>query len=1352
MSHAGSQPLEVHRVDGQVPAAGPTVSPSEAFVFLEPARDELGWTGDALSRNGLDDDDAERQSSTKVDTIGAGTFGDEHQPPRPDLQVELQGVHPGAPKSASSIYSSASHSPHDKKDSRIDVSLPTVDEQADSLEHQAIYLPDEDVQLHLSFFRRSILRMLLWYPLCIVTAGIWFLVDSWSKNKYWFRWNCTPTTLRQLESRSGVLVRIKSKHGEIETLPLKRITFPRPVKSSDVFPSNLPVPFESPSDAVTREFTLAAQDLVAAASAEDSTELTYVDVLEYRATTFLLHSPSGKFRQLSSWRDPSWTTIRSVAAGLSDEEVLDRAALFGPNQVSVPGKSVLDIMIEEVLHPFYILQVYSIIIWANDEYVPYAIVIACVSLVGIAATTVTTKRAVNRLKKMSRFSCEVEVYRPTHAALGDEEKATASTTHSGWVRMNSEDLVPGDIVDVCAKHEAAEDGALITTLPCDLVLLEGDCIVNESMLTGESVPVVKAPISNSKLETVLAAGGDLSKIDKHLIYSGTKIVRARPATSEDQCLDAEVPRARALVVRTGFSTAKGSLVRQMLFPRPISFKFYRDAFWFIFYLLVISLIGMVSTIIYFEIIGVDGIEIALRSLDVLTIACPPALPATLSICITFAIARLRRAQIFCLSPQRINVAGKINMLVFDKTGTLTEEGLDVLGVRAVASNGRFDELVHSALDLVPSDEAKSLDLVEALATAHDLNLLDGKALGEPLEVKMLEWTGRLLQDDARRAPVHLKKDDGSDADDTGKRRPRNADGQIARVPVVHSGAGAAQKKLAVIRTFAFSSQLRRMSVVVKREAETGAQVYCKGAPEAIFELCEAQSLPSDYHQVLDHYSRAGYRVLAVAGKTIEAMSWAGAQNLPRSVAESRLSFLGLIVFENKLKPGTAPAIAILRYDACLPIKICTGDSVLTAVSVAKESGILDAHARVFAPRLSWIDAASKEQGDVVKTAHVEWVDLDDETVKLDSYTLDPLDGSAKLKDIELAVSGEILRALIDCCSPETLERMFVKAKVFARMSPEQKQDLVERLQNFEYTVAFTGDGANDCGALKAADVGLSLSEAEASVAAPFTSRTEDISCLQHLIREGRSALTVSFAMFKWMGCYSLCEYMSVLLLYGKATSLDNAEYLFIDIFMVLPIAIGMANSTPAKKLHWQPPASRLASTRPVVSMLGQVVLIFLAQTAVYLALHQKPWYMPPELDPNNLQLNDMDNTAVFRISLFGYIIAALCFTFGPPHRRRLYYNWILFTALFVLSVFAFYFLFVTSGPFFTLFGFVSMPTSFSWIIFGVAWAHLMVAVLFEAFGVDLVSDYVILPLQRLSKRRKTEKAFRRITKAIESGR
>jgi cation-transporting ATPase 13A3/4/5 len=51
----------------------------------------------------------------------------------------------------------------------------------------------------------------------------------------------------------------------------------------------------------------------------------------------------------------------------------------------------------------------------------------------------------------------------------------------------------------------------------------------------------------------------------------------------------------------------------------------------------------------------------------------------------FALARLKKKRIFCISPPRVNVAGRVNMIVFDKTGTLTEEGLQVFGFRGTES-------------------------------------------------------------------------------------------------------------------------------------------------------------------------------------------------------------------------------------------------------------------------------------------------------------------------------------------------------------------------------------------------------------------------------------------------------------------------------------------------------------------------------------------------------------------------------------------------------------------------------------------------------------------------------------------
>jgi len=58
------------------------------------------------------------------------------------------------------------------------------------------------------------------------------------------------------------------------------------------------------------------------------------------------------------------------------------------------------------------------------------------------------------------------------------------------------------------------------------------------------------------------------------------------------------------------------------------------------------------------------------------------LPAAISVGMVVALGWLKQQSIFCIEPERINVAGRVSIMVFDKTGTLTEEGLEVSGFRS----------------------------------------------------------------------------------------------------------------------------------------------------------------------------------------------------------------------------------------------------------------------------------------------------------------------------------------------------------------------------------------------------------------------------------------------------------------------------------------------------------------------------------------------------------------------------------------------------------------------------------------------------------------------------------------------
>lgn len=409
----------------------------------------------------------------------------------------------------------------------------------------------------------------------------------------------------------------------------------KPVSSSWLFPPSMRLP---PTSAAA---FVAGQSRPICNEGNVDSEVAQVSLVNYRSTSLLL-TPKG-FVPLSSWRDPSWTSRAGVEGGLSAPDEIDiRKAIFGRNVVDIEVPSWGRVTVDEALHPFYIFSLCSIALWSYDDYQWYALCIGVISLIGIAASVISTKRALARLQDMSRFICDVRVLR-SFSQAGAGEKQSAGK----WAVVDSSELVPGDIIDIAASGSGKLD-----VLPCDCVLLEADATSSEAMLTGEAVPVVKSACPNALLKSVLATAEPLTRLDKHTLYGGTSLVRARAGASDEA--------SRALVVQTAFNTAKGSLVRQMLFPKPIRFSFYTDGYRFILILAVIALITFVGTLANFIEVGVEDTEIALRSLDLFTICVPPALPAAMSVCTTLAIGRLRKAQIYCTSPRRINVAGKVS--------------------------------------------------------------------------------------------------------------------------------------------------------------------------------------------------------------------------------------------------------------------------------------------------------------------------------------------------------------------------------------------------------------------------------------------------------------------------------------------------------------------------------------------------------------------------------------------------------------------------------------------------------------------------------------------------------------------
>ncbi|PWN38810.1 hypothetical protein IE81DRAFT_327122 [Ceraceosorus guamensis] len=1221
----------------------------------------------------------------------------------------------------------------------------------DSRSKQQIYLAEDDALIRFTGYRSVPTKQLTYTLACILTLGIVYLLGRWLP-RWRLRWVCT---LADFDSADFIIV--ENQWGDMVKVKPDTVPFARPLAT--VFPVSSREPPSTPAEhqsappvalppgLVLNGKSASARSSIAEASkiapaqtrtpasslpmlagvqTEQLMELTFLD---YRYTRFALHPPSGRWRMIKDWRDPTWTSTASAAKGISWDAEKDRTTLFGENVIDIAGKTTWQLLVDEVLHPFYMFQIVSIVLWSIDDYYYYAACIALISAASIITTLLETKRTIARMRAMSRFTCPVRVLR-----------------EGSWADRDSSELVPGDVYDV------AESSLLL--FPADSVLLSGDAIVNESMLTGESVPVSKVPLADSGMLGLHSPSGEISPdLARHFLFAGTRIIRIRPTTG-----GGDDAGAKAMVVRTGFDTTKGALVRSMLFPKPMGFKFYRDSFRFIGFLAGIAGVGFLASSINFIKLGIGIHTIILRALDLITVVVPPALPATMSIGTTFAIARLRKGGIFCISPNRVNIGGKINVVCFDKTGTLTADGLDVLGTRTIDLRAkRFSELHETVEEMpvngsnTPSDvEARKMPLLYALATCHSLKVVDGEVIGDPLDVKMFEYTGWTLDEGKDAAQATTKSGTAKDGKSRLTDRAPALVQTVVRPPggqhfevedAVKPGKHAHFLELGVLRTFEFVSQLRRMSVIVKRLKSPSMEVYVKGAPEVMTEICERDSFPADYDDLLAYYTKHGYRVIACAGKTMPNMSWIKAQRMKREQAESKLRFLGLIIFENKIKEGTAPAIQELM-NANIVCKMATGDNPRTAISVARECGMVDQSAHVFLPTFVHGDQKSPD-------AVIDWSSVDDERVKLDAFRLKPLRDDPHLdeldfQDYQLAVTGDIFRWMIDYAPIETLRRMLIKGTIFARMSPDEKHELIERLQALGYTTGMCGDGANDCGALKAADVGISLSEAEASVAAPFTSSSPDISCVIDVIKEGRAAITCSFGCFSFMALYSLIQFTTITLLYGFASSLGDFQFLYIDLGLIIPLAVAMARGLPFDTIHPKRPTANLVSKKVLISMLGQVVICAAAQFFTFFYTRAQPWYTPPIVNPDKLDVVNPENSALFLVSSFQYIIVCAIFSVGPPYRKPLYTNPMLVAALVILSFCSLYFLFVPSGFIFELLGLVEFPRSFHFALLAVVLVNTAACFAFDAYGKQPLTS-AIKAMQRYWRRR--NRRDERVTKS-----
>ena len=1108
--------------------------------------------------------------------------------------------------------------------------------------------------------------------------------------------------------------------------------------------------------------------------------------------------------------------ILECSQGLNDDEYAHQRLIYGICDLDIKVKSFVRLLAEEFTDPFYLFQVFSVALWMSNQYELYASIIIITTLVSLFVGAYETRKNLVNIQRMARYSCPVNILRKE----SNSNKAVFS-------QRPSTELVPGDI------FELQEEGM---AMPCDCLLIQGTVIINEAMLTGESTPIIKSQIPQIKDHF----NYDADK--KYFLFAGTRIIQKRSR---------EKKRLLGLVTETGFNTIKGNLIRSILYPKKMDEQFEKDSYKYIGMMSILCIVGFAISI-PFLLETQDWDEILKKSLDLVTTAVPPSLPACLGIGISYSIARLKKQKIMCIARDRVNMAGKVNILCFDKTGTLTEDHLDIYGYRSVkmkknSQDFQFNPFIKDAYENSSEaynyykqrkgrekqhkDKNKDLNLffVECLATCHCATYVNDKIIGDPVDVKMFESSGWTLHENS--AEQEEKTSHNMISTFVRPGQEEDLQTKIQRIKEQQLGPNEIDEidrvmedhyELGIVRRFDFVPKLQRMSVITKNVNENFYKVFCKGSPEKLKELCLPETIPENFNDTLNKYAIKGFRILAMAFKTIK-MSYIQSQQISRDKAESKMIFLGLLIVQNKLKAETKPTLNILE-SAGLKMVMATGDNILTAISVSKECELIKKNSLVFScdiegNKLVWnaienfddendpgefiiepkkegdqndivfMDSEGKvingpnqkndlfEKGnneintnldfdlninnnklrssdmniyksqndteykdnvfkdiinndkDIIRKSYANFgnqkrisiasgLDYDGSSF-IDNFPPDrysilysrrpsvmvnvpilpngekeinpniPSADDSNLMGLEIkeypfqnveedyviAMTGKTFETL--CALREkfltskdekyriyndVFKIILLHGRVFARMAPEHKALLVDGFKKEELAVLMCGDGANDCMALRTANIGVSLSEEEASIAAPFTSKNQNISCLVPLLKEGKSSLVTSIQTFKYMMIYSLIQFICVTLLMVLNSYLSENQFLSVDIFIIIPLAFFIPATGPYKNLTKHHPTDSLISYPVISSILSQTIIALAFQIgAHYLLVFMIKDYdniCEPDSDNTDI-LACPDNTSVFLISNMQYLITAFAFSISKPFKSPIYTNFYL---------------------------------------------------------------------------------------------